>query len=191
MACAAPARALKHGSAEDTLGGLGNGRFAAALALCWVQGASRVAPLWLMHALPYGGDAEHAKAKPLATSISTGSLLVGLGWVLLAGAALVAWQPSWLWLLSAASNWLVAWIAAVCPAAPCEAATAPLTAPAVVPCDLTSWFCTAIESCSVSRLFASQLARRCWICAKLCPDRLADSSGQSPAASTSTTLAII
>jgi len=30
---AAPARALKHGSAEDTLGGLGNGRFAAALAL--------------------------------------------------------------------------------------------------------------------------------------------------------------
>lgn len=90
---------------------------AAALALCWVQGASRVAPLWLMHALPYGGDAEHAKAKPLATSISTGSLLVGLGWVLLAGAALVAWQPSWLWLLSAASVaaggcclWLQGWL---------------------------------------------------------------------------------
>ncbi|MFG6448921.1 adenosylcobinamide-GDP ribazoletransferase [Roseateles sp. BYS180W] len=56
----------------------------AAAALAWGQCASRAAPVWLMHTLPYAGDAEHAKAKPLATQISPPGLALALGWVLLA-----------------------------------------------------------------------------------------------------------
>ncbi|MDT9000185.1 adenosylcobinamide-GDP ribazoletransferase [Paucibacter sp. APW11] len=89
----------------------------AAALLLWVHGASRVAPLWLMHALPYGGDAEHAKAKPLATSISNAGFAVGLLWVLLAAGALVAWRPALLPLLCGASVaaaamclWMQAWL---------------------------------------------------------------------------------
>lgn len=44
------------------------------LLLVWGHMASRLAPLLLMRSLPYAGDAEHAKAKPLATQISRGSL---------------------------------------------------------------------------------------------------------------------
>ncbi|MCH7344511.1 adenosylcobinamide-GDP ribazoletransferase [Pelomonas sp. CA6] len=59
----------------------------ALLALVWSHMASRAAPVWLMQSLPYAGDAEHAKAKPLATQISGPGLLLALGWVL--GAALL------------------------------------------------------------------------------------------------------
>ena len=46
----------------------------AVLLLFWGHMASRLAPLLLMRTLPYAGDAEHAKAKPLATQIGGPSL---------------------------------------------------------------------------------------------------------------------
>jgi adenosylcobinamide-GDP ribazoletransferase len=53
----------------------------AGLALAWGHAASRLAAVGLMGCLPYGGDAEHAKAKPLATSIRATDFWVALGWV--------------------------------------------------------------------------------------------------------------
>lgn len=50
----------------------------AVLLLAWGHMASRLAPLLLMRSLPYAGDAEHAKAKPLATQIGTGPLAAAL-----------------------------------------------------------------------------------------------------------------
>ncbi|SEK60890.1 cobalamin-5'-phosphate synthase [Roseateles sp. YR242] len=64
----------------------------ALVAIVWSHLASRAAPVWLMHALPYAGDAAHAKAKPLATQISGGGLVVALGSVLVASVV-------WAWLL--------------------------------------------------------------------------------------------
>lgn len=46
----------------------------AVLLLFWGHMASRLAPLLLMRTLPYAGDTEHAKAKPLATQIGGRSL---------------------------------------------------------------------------------------------------------------------
>ena len=72
-------------------------------ALLWSHMASRAAPVWLMHSLPYAGDAEHAKAKPLATQISGPGLLLALGWVL-GAAALMGWaQPENIPLLACAA----------------------------------------------------------------------------------------
>ena len=59
-------------------------------ALVWAHTASRAAPVWLMHRLPYAGDAEHAKAKPLAMQAGAPTLLAALAWVLLVS-ALTAW----------------------------------------------------------------------------------------------------
>jgi adenosylcobinamide-GDP ribazoletransferase len=56
----------------------------AMLAIVWAHVASRVAPVWLLHALPYAGDAEHAKAKPLATQITGPGLAIALALVVLA-----------------------------------------------------------------------------------------------------------
>ncbi len=50
----------------------------AAALLAWGHAASRLAPLVLMRSLPYAGDAEHAKAKPLATQIGLGPLAAAL-----------------------------------------------------------------------------------------------------------------
>ncbi len=61
-------------------------------ALLWAHLASRAAPVWLMHALPYAGDAAHAKAKPLATQIGGAELGMALGTVVLASGL-------WAWLL--------------------------------------------------------------------------------------------
>jgi adenosylcobinamide-GDP ribazoletransferase len=60
-------------------------------ALVWGHCASRAAPVWLIRALPYAGDAEHAKSKPLATQASGATLATALLWVLLLSLA-VAWQ---------------------------------------------------------------------------------------------------
>lgn len=76
---------------------------------------SRTATVLLLRLLPYGGDAEHAKAKPLAQQVSGPGLAVALAWALLAGAAalffvgpvpllcallatlaVVAWMARWL-----------------------------------------------------------------------------------------------
>jgi len=51
-------------------------------ALVWSHAASRVAPVALVWRLPYAGDAEHAKAKPLATQVSGGGVAVAVAWML-------------------------------------------------------------------------------------------------------------
>ena len=62
----------------------------AATLLAWGHMASRLAPLLLMRSLPYAGDAEHAKAKPLATQIGRRSLAAALGMGLLLSLPLLA-----------------------------------------------------------------------------------------------------
>jgi adenosylcobinamide-GDP ribazoletransferase len=51
----------------------------AATALVLAHGLSRGAAVALLALLPYGGDVEHAKAKPLAQQISRGGLALALG----------------------------------------------------------------------------------------------------------------
>jgi adenosylcobinamide-GDP ribazoletransferase len=65
----------------------------ALLLTVWAHMASRLAPLWIMQALPYAGDAEHAKAKPLATGIGKGALGFAALCVLLGAAAVVGFAP--------------------------------------------------------------------------------------------------
>ena len=55
----------------------------AAPALLFAHSASRAAAVALIGWLPYAGDLEHAKAKPLAQRISGAGLAVTLAWVLL------------------------------------------------------------------------------------------------------------
>lgn len=64
---------------------------AAVPALLLAHTASRAAAVVLIRALPYAGDAEHAKAKPMAQRIEGSSVLVAAGWVAFAAAAL-AWH---------------------------------------------------------------------------------------------------
>lgn len=40
------------------------------MALIWCHAASRLVPVWLTRFLPYAGDVDHAKAKPLAMQVS-------------------------------------------------------------------------------------------------------------------------
>ena len=69
--------------------------FAALAALPLAHAWSRAASVLLLAALRYGGDAEHAKAKPMAQQVSGQSLLTALVWALLAGAmACVAWSAA-------------------------------------------------------------------------------------------------
>ena len=77
----------------------------AAMALIWSHAVSRAAPVWLVWRLPYAGDAEHAKAKPLATRASGRGLGFALVWVGVASGAAV-WVTVW----TEASSWT-----AVCP----------------------------------------------------------------------------
>lgn len=66
-----------------------------AAALVLAHGGSRAATVVLLVLLPYGGDPEHAKAKPLAQQVGAGGLAVALSWALLIGAAAFAagWGP--------------------------------------------------------------------------------------------------
>ncbi|MDO9313851.1 MAG: adenosylcobinamide-GDP ribazoletransferase [Burkholderiaceae bacterium] len=57
--------------------------------------ASRAASTALIHFLPYAGDVEHAKAKPLAQRLSTASLIVACGWVLPVAIPLALNQSLW------------------------------------------------------------------------------------------------
>ncbi len=57
--------------------------------------ASRAASTALIRFLPYAGDIEHAKAKPLAQRISAGGLVVSCGWALLVAGGLAMCQPLW------------------------------------------------------------------------------------------------
>lgn len=87
-------------------------------ALVWSHAASRAAPVWLVWTLPYAGDAEHAKAKPLAMQVAGSGLAVSLGWVALFSLAALALQPrlgpgvqlAVLW--AAAASLLAAWCCA-------------------------------------------------------------------------------
>ena len=58
-------------------------------ALLFAHTASRAAAVVLIRWLPYAGDIEHAKAKPLAQRISRVGLVVALAWVMLLCIALV------------------------------------------------------------------------------------------------------
>ncbi len=62
-------------------------------ALLLAHTISRAASVVLIRALPYAGDLEHAKAKPLAQRITTVGMVVNLVWVLLVGMALVLLMP--------------------------------------------------------------------------------------------------
>ena len=67
-------------------------------ALLLAHVASRAAATSLIRMLPYAGDIEHAKAKPLAQRISGGGLVVAIGSVLLIAIVLgvfnVLWWPA-------------------------------------------------------------------------------------------------
>ena len=60
----------------------------AAAALVWAHAVSRAAAVALLAALPYAGDAEHAKAKPMAQRARAADAAVALGWVALLGTGL-------------------------------------------------------------------------------------------------------
>jgi adenosylcobinamide-GDP ribazoletransferase len=64
--------------------------------------ASRFAPVLLIRFLPYGGDLEHAKAKPLAQQVSGLGLSVAAVWVLVLAVCLMAWNVAW-WMAISAS----------------------------------------------------------------------------------------
>lgn len=73
----------------------------AALPLAWAVAAlvlghvaSRAAAVALIRFLPYAGDVAQAKAKPLAQRGSRANLAVACGWVLVAGAGVVAALPA-------------------------------------------------------------------------------------------------
>jgi adenosylcobinamide-GDP ribazoletransferase len=80
--------AALHGLAAQSL------PLAAAL-LVWAHAASRALPVALLWRLPYAGDVEHAKAKPLAQQISGAGLAVALGWLALATGTLVTVLGAW------------------------------------------------------------------------------------------------
>ena len=75
----------------------------AVLALLWAHCASRAAPVWLLHSLRYAGDAEHAKAKPLATQASWATVVVALTWVGAASIGIACITPQLVPTLCAAS----------------------------------------------------------------------------------------
>jgi adenosylcobinamide-GDP ribazoletransferase len=61
----------------------------AAAALLLAHAVSRALPVALIRWLPYAGDADAAKAKPLSTSVSMGDMSVAVFWALAVAAALL------------------------------------------------------------------------------------------------------
>jgi adenosylcobinamide-GDP ribazoletransferase len=61
----------------------------AAAALLLAHSASRALPVALIRWLPYAGDADAAKAKPLSTQVSISGVIVAMGWVVAIAAVLV------------------------------------------------------------------------------------------------------
>jgi adenosylcobinamide-GDP ribazoletransferase len=79
--------------------------------------ASRGAAVFLIRVLPYAGDVEHAKAKPLARQVSVGGVIVALVSVALVAAILAAQVPghaTWialsLVLMSVGTAWMRRWL---------------------------------------------------------------------------------
>lgn len=86
-------------------------------ALLLAHTASRACAVLLIRWLPYAGDIDHAKAKPLAQRVSAGGALVALGCAALVGVALAAWRPAQtpivvlsLLLLGGGALWCFAWL---------------------------------------------------------------------------------
>ncbi|MES2886424.1 MAG: adenosylcobinamide-GDP ribazoletransferase [Pseudomonadota bacterium] len=73
----------------------------AVAATVWAHTVSRTAAVTLIHAVPYAGDPEHAKAKPLTHQVGRGSWAVACAWTLALAAGMVVWQPGWTWALLA------------------------------------------------------------------------------------------
>lgn len=70
------------------------------MGLVWAHTLSRWMPVWLTASMPYAGDPDHAKAKPLALQASRWQVMgAGLGVIVVGGA---------LWLLLGAVGWPVA-----------------------------------------------------------------------------------
>ncbi|HEY0955656.1 MAG TPA: adenosylcobinamide-GDP ribazoletransferase [Roseateles sp.] len=67
---------------------------------------ARAAAVGVMVSLPYGGDADHAKAKPLALAVSPRNFAIALGWCGLLALGLWAWgvPAVRLWLALAAAS---------------------------------------------------------------------------------------
>lgn len=63
----------------------------AVAALLASHALARTAAVGVMVSLPYGGDAEHAKAKPLALAVAPGNFIMALAWCGLLGTGLWAW----------------------------------------------------------------------------------------------------
>ncbi len=81
--------------------------------------ASRAAAVTLIRVLPYAGDLAHAKAKPLARSVSAIEVAVAVGWALWFAALLVALNPARsahvgaaLLLAAAGTGWSIRWLRA-------------------------------------------------------------------------------
>ena len=79
--------------------------------------ASRAAAVVLIRLLPYAGDVEHAKAKPLAQRVSAAGVVVALGWVVVVAAGLWLWNPASAQalvtsavLVAAGAAWFVRWL---------------------------------------------------------------------------------
>jgi adenosylcobinamide-GDP ribazoletransferase len=64
----------------------------AAVALVLAHALGRLAPVVVMARLPYGGDIEHAKAKPLATTVRPINLWIALGWSAVPLTLAAAWM---------------------------------------------------------------------------------------------------
>lgn len=79
----------------------------AIIALIIGHSASRLLCISLIALLPYGGELEHAKAKPMAQQLTPLQGMIGSGWLLLGGVLTVLMFPNtmlqisiWQWLLS-------------------------------------------------------------------------------------------
>jgi adenosylcobinamide-GDP ribazoletransferase len=78
-----------------SLHGLATRDLLAALVLLPLAHAwSRTATVVMLRLLPYGGDLDHAKAKPLAQQVDGLGLLVALVWALIAGGAASLFVPA-------------------------------------------------------------------------------------------------
>jgi len=76
---------------------------------------SRVATVVMLRLLPYGGDAEHAKAKPMAQQVDGLALIVALVWATLAAAVAVLYLPASALAVAAAAAlavtlWMARWL---------------------------------------------------------------------------------
>jgi adenosylcobinamide-GDP ribazoletransferase len=86
-------------------------------ALLLGHAVSRAAAVWLIWMLPYAGDVEHAKAKPLTRRVSLQGLCVALLWVFLVAASLIALVPghaAWVGtsvvMAAAGGLWMLGWL---------------------------------------------------------------------------------